>query len=84
MRALGMSLRSACGMLAAFRESRSAADEARVRAKGEKKAVGIVTDARTGHVLGLDALVERDSDTFMDCWRTARANSGWRRLQQTT
>ena len=34
--------------------------------KGKKKVGGFVTDARTGQVLGLDALVERDSDAFMD------------------
>ena len=37
-----------------------------VRVKGVKKVVGVVTDAETGHVLGLDVLVERDSDGFME------------------
>ena len=34
--------------------------------KGKKKAAGVAADARTGQVLGLDALVERDSDAFID------------------
>ena len=33
---------------------------------GKKKIVGVVTDAQTGQVLGLDALVDQDSDAFMD------------------
>ena len=42
------------------------ADETVVRVKGVKTDVGVVTDAATGQVLGLDALVERDSDRFME------------------
>ena len=42
------------------------ADETVVRVKGVKKVVGVVTDAATGQVLGLEALVERDSDGFME------------------
>ena len=42
------------------------ADETVVRVKGVKKVVGAVTDAETGQVLGLDVLVERDSDGFME------------------
>ena len=68
-RALGMSLRSAFGeslSRASVRASAVGADETRARAKGKKKAVGIAADARTGQILGLDALVKRDSDAFMD------------------
>ena len=42
------------------------ADETAVRVKGETTVVGAVTDAATGQVLGLEALVERDSDGFME------------------
>ena len=42
------------------------ADETVVRVKGEKTVVGVVADAETGKVLGLEALVERDSDGFME------------------
>ena len=42
------------------------ADETAVRVKGVKKIVGVVADAETGQVLGLDVLVERDSDGFME------------------
>ena len=42
------------------------ADETVVRVKGVKKVVGVVTDAETGQVLGLDVLVERDADGFME------------------
>ena len=42
------------------------ADETEVRVKGEKADVGVVTDAATGRVLGLDAMAERDSDGFME------------------
>ena len=42
------------------------ADETYVRVKGKKRVVGLVTDAQTGQVLGLDVLVEQDSDVFMD------------------
>ena len=34
--------------------------------KGEKAVAGVVTDAATGEVLGLDVLVKRDSDGFAD------------------
>ena len=37
------------------------ADETMVRVKGEKAVLGVVADAATGEVLGLDVLVERDS-----------------------
>ena len=40
---------------------RHSADETVVRVKGETTFVGVVTDAATGEVLGLDVLVERDS-----------------------
>ena len=42
-------------------------DETVVRVKGEKTVAGVVTGAETGQVLGLDLLVERDSDGF-DSW----------------
>ena len=42
------------------------ADETVVRVKGETTFVGVVTDASTGEVLGLDVLVKRDSDRFME------------------
>ena len=42
------------------------ADETAVRVKGVKKVVGVVADAETGQVLGLEALVERDADGFME------------------
>ena len=42
------------------------ADETVVRVNGEKTVVGVVTDAATGQVLGLEVLVERDSDGFME------------------
>ena len=42
------------------------ADETVVRVKGETTVVGVVTDAETGRVLGLDVLVERDADGFME------------------
>ena len=48
------------------RASAVGADETHVRMKGKKKIVGAVTDAQTGQLLGLDVLVERDSDAFMD------------------
>ena len=41
-------------------------DETVGRVKGEKTVVGAVTDAETGQVLGLEVLVERDSDGFME------------------
>ena len=37
-----------------------------VRVNGEKTVVGVVADAATGEALGLDVLVERDSDGFME------------------
>ena len=94
--ALGLSLRSASHLLAAFGVSVSrmsvwrdvqetgrnarrkqagrargrvtviGADETVVRVKGETTFVGVVTDASTGEVLGLEALVKRDSDGFME------------------
>ena len=42
------------------------ADETVVRVYGEKTVVGVVTDAATSEVLGLEALDERDSDGFME------------------
>ena len=34
--------------------------------KGETTVFGVVADAATGQVLGLNALVERDADEFME------------------
>ena len=34
--------------------------------KGQTTVVGVVADAATGGALGLDVLVERDSDGFME------------------
>ena len=42
------------------------ADKTVVRVNGEATVGGVVEDAETGQVLGLDALVERDSDGFME------------------
>ena len=42
------------------------ADETVVRVNGEKTVVGVVTDAATGEVLGMEALAERGSDGFME------------------
>ena len=94
--ALGLSLRSASHLLAAFGVSISrmsvwrdvqeagrnargkqaggaggrvrviGADETAVRVKGVKKVVVAVADAETGQVLGLDVLIERDADGFME------------------
>ena len=41
-------------------------DEPHARLNGKKKIVGVAAAPRTGQVLGLEALVERDSDAFMD------------------
>ena len=56
-----------------------------VLVKGVKEVVGVVTDAETGQVLGLEALVERDSDGFME-WLGdfARDYTGARRWSRTT
>ena len=97
--ALGLSLRSASRLLAAFgvsisrmsarrdvqeagrnaRGKQSGRTRGRVavvgadatvgRVKGEKAVAGVVADAATGEVLGLEALVERDSDGFADWLR---------------
>ena len=42
------------------------ADGTVVRVKGEKTVIGVVADAATGEVSGLDVLVERISDGFME------------------
>ena len=42
------------------------ADETVVRVKGETTVAGVVTDAATGQVLGLEVLVKRDSDGFIE------------------
>lgn len=40
------------------------ADETVVKLRGEKVVVGFVTDAESGQIVGMDVLVERDSDGF--------------------
>ena len=42
------------------------ADETMVKVKGEKVVVGFVTDAASGQIVGMDVLVERDSDGFTE------------------
>ena len=42
------------------------ADETPVRVKGKKTVGGVVADAETGQVLGLNVLVERDADGFIE------------------
>ena len=41
------------------------ADETVVRVKGEKTVVGFVTDAESGQLVGMDVLVDRDSEGFV-------------------
>ena len=53
----------------ARRKQAGRADETVVRVKGEKGGRSVVEDAATGEVLGLDVLVKRDSDGFMDWLR---------------
>ena len=52
------------------------ADETVVRVKGVKKVGGVVTDAETGQVLGLDALIARDSGGFMEWLRDFASDYG--------
>ena len=42
------------------------ADETIVKVRGKAKLVGFVTDAESGELLGIDLLVERGSDGFVD------------------
>lgn len=42
------------------------ADETIVKARGKAKLVGFVADAESGELLGIDMLVERDSERFAD------------------
>ena len=60
------------------------ADETSVRVKGEKTVVGVVTDAATGQVLGLDVLVERDSAASWNDSAISRTVTGARRYSRTT
>ena len=76
--ALGLSMRSASHLLAAFGVSisrmsvwrdvqeagRNARGKQAGRAGGQVRVIG--ADAETGQVLGLDVLVERDADGFME------------------
>ena len=41
------------------------ADETVLKVKGKRTVVGFVTDAATGQLLGMDVLVERDSEGFI-------------------
>ncbi len=41
------------------------ADETVVKVKGKKTVVGFVTDAQSGRLLGMDVLVDRDSEGFV-------------------
>ena len=41
-------------------------DETMVKVGGQQTAMGLVTDATAGELLGLDALVVRDSAGFLD------------------
>ena len=60
------------------------ADETVVRVKGVKTVVGVVTDAETGRVLGLDVLVERIRTDSWGGLATSRAVTGSRRWPRTT
>ena len=60
------------------------ADETVVLVKGEKMFVGVVTDAATGEVLGLDVLAEWDSDGFMEWLGDFARGCGSRRWPRTT
>ena len=42
------------------------ADETVVKLRGEKTVVGVVTDAETGQIVGMDVLVNRDTEGFVD------------------
>lgn len=42
------------------------ADETVLKLRGEKTVVGVVTDAATGQIVGMDVLVERDTEGFVD------------------
>ena len=42
------------------------ADETVVKLRGEKVVVGVVTDAETGQIVGMDVLVNRDTEGFVD------------------
>ena len=63
--ALGLSPRRAQAVGARGRATVTGADETAVRVNGETVG-GVVTDAETGQVPGLEVLVERDSDGFME------------------
>ena len=42
------------------------ADETVVKLRGDKTVVGVVTDAETGQIVGMDVLVNRDTEGFLD------------------
>ena len=42
------------------------ADDTIVKLRGKANIVGFVADAESGELLGIDMLVERDSDRFAD------------------
>ena len=72
------------GRNARRKQAGGVADETVVRVKGVKTDVGVVTDAETGQVLGLDALVERDSDRFMESLGDFARDYGARRWPPPT
>ena len=41
------------------------ADETVIKVRGKQTVVGFVTDAKSGQLVGMDVLVDRDSDGFM-------------------
>ena len=45
------------------------ADETVVRLRGERTVVGFVTDAESGQIVGMDVLLDRDSDGFTEWLR---------------
>ena len=82
--ALGLSPRRAQAGGARGRARVMGADETAIRVNGEKTVVGVVTDAETGQVPGLEVLVARDSDGFMEWLCGSRAVTGPRRWSRTT
>ena len=51
--------------------------------RAPKTVVGVVADAETGQVLGLEELVKRDSDGFME-WLGDFVVTAWKRWTRTT
>ena len=42
------------------------ADETVLKVRGRRMVVGFVTDAESGRLVGVDVLVQRDSDGFVE------------------